>query len=114
MSATLRESYGAMIRGDDGNLHIRHYRTPAQAAAMAAAHRELHEPAILTGAGIKSAALARELGLCGKTIRRAYAAGELPGIEHGPKTLIIPHKVARAVRTYGLLGVRAMMRSGRF
>ena len=36
-------SAAALVRGDDGNLHIRQFATPAAAAAVAADGRELRE-----------------------------------------------------------------------
>lgn len=102
--------FGALVRGDDDNLHIRHFHTAASAAAIAAAQRDLAMPPDARSAGIRSADLARELGVSSVTIRRAWKAGELPAKEHGERTLIIPHRIARLVRTFGLLGVRRMMR----
>lgn len=104
--------FGALVRGDDDNLHIRHFHTAASAAAIASAQRDLAMPPDARSAGIRSADLARELGVSSVTIRRAWKAGELPAKEHGERTLIIPHKIARLVRTFGLLGVRRMMRAG--
>ena len=111
MSATLTSRYAALMRGDDGNLHIRRYRSAQEAAAVAAL-RELPE-AREDLKGIKSHAFARQLGVHPKTIRRMWSRGDLPGILHGPRTLLIPRLICRLARTYGLIGVARMIRQGR-
>ena len=40
-------SSAALVRGDDGNLHVRQFATPAAAAAVASAGRELQAFAAL-------------------------------------------------------------------
>lgn len=65
-----------------------------------------------TGKGVKSSDLARQIGVHPRTIRRRWAKGELPGIEHGEHTLIIPHEAVRLVKSYGLLGYARMRAAG--
>lgn len=79
----------------------------------AAAVRELQISVHGNSAGIKSADLAREIGVSSVTIRRAWLAGELPGLAHGPRCVVIPHRIARLVRQFGLHRVRLMIRTGK-
>jgi hypothetical protein len=95
--------FTAIVRGDDDALHIREFESAAQ-AARAACERELQQPnATLTG--ISTADLAREFGLHPKTVRRAWARGELPGIEHSRNRVLIPRPIANLARRYGMARV---------
>jgi hypothetical protein len=80
--------------------------------AHVAAEREICGTTRENTKGVLSYKLARELGLHPKTIRRRWKQGDLPGIEHGERTLVIPHHACRLVRTYGLLGYARMRQAG--
>lgn len=67
---------------------------------------------IAPGAGVKSHMLARRIGVHPKTIRRAWKRGDLPGIAHGPRCLMIPWNVCKLVTQFGLLRVAGMRRRG--
>ena len=98
--------HAALVRGDDEGLHVRHFPT-ASAAAKASQAREIApEP------GLRSTLLARKIGVHPRTLRRAHDRGELPGIKHGERLLIIPRRVCRLVMTHGLLGVAGMIKRG--
>ena len=107
MSATLRNRYRALVRGDDDALHIREFQTAA-AAALAAADRELKQPTVELRA-VHSADLAREFGLSPRTVRRAWQRGELPAIEHGAHKLMVPTPIVALCRRYGLARVCRFM-----
>lgn len=103
-------NHSALVRGDDGNLHIRHFPTAADAARVAA-EREIAGRSIK--GGLLSFKLARDLGVHPKTIRRRWERGELPGVEHGERTLVIPHEACRLVKIYGLVGYARMRAAGK-
>lgn len=105
-------SFAALTRTDMGGLAIRHFPTAADAARVAA-EREIATTGRGSGRGVKSFELARKLGVHPKTIRRRWEAGDLPGIEQGDRTLIIPHEAVRLVSIYGLLGYARMKRAGK-
>lgn len=110
--------FPALVRGEDGNLHIRKFPTSADAAA-ASSDRELPPPdqvQIVCGVRrgwIQSTKLAKKHGLHPRRIRRAYQNGELPGcIEHGAHTLMVPSHLDRLISAYGLRGVGQMAKAG--
>ncbi len=98
--------HAALVRGDDEGLHVRHFATAAEAATASQAREIAPEP------GLKSTVLARRIGVHPRTLRRAHDRGELPGVKHGERILIIPRRVCRLVMTHGLLGVAGMVRRG--
>lgn len=119
MSAT-RTQPAALVRGDDGNFHVRHFATPADATA-ASLDRELRVPPadeIRMVMGRKGGALsprefADRIGVSARTVRRAYADGGLPGAkEHGPKLLKIPASTLRLAEAYGLRQLVRMTKAG--
>jgi len=95
--------FAALVRNDRGGLELRRFHTSADAAG-AAADREMVSRVRSAGPGIPSHQLARELGVSAKTIRRRWEKGDLPGIAHGERTLLIPHDAVRLVKIHGLLG----------
>jgi hypothetical protein len=127
--------YGALVKGEDGGLHIRHFLTPAD-AARAARGRELLCPSVPVGQMARElvskindtsaaattmrhawtpAKLAARLGLSVRTINRRCEAGELPYIDHGtvsrPKRYI-PAEAVQLILIHGLRGVGVMCRTG--
>jgi hypothetical protein len=109
MSRTKHPAFGALFRNDAGGLEIRHYPTAAE-AALVAAERELTEMHSLKGT--RSTVLARELGLSPRTLRRRWLAKEIPGIEHGPRRLLIPREACRLIRLFGLWRYVQLRRTG--
>lgn len=112
-----RDRPGALVRGDDGNLHLRQFATPAM-AAQAAAARELAPPADVLLVQSEPArvgrlrrettlkGLARELGVSSRTIRRY-----LPWLRHRQPAYgrtFIPQEEVVLIKSYGLHGVRRM------
>lgn len=66
-----------------------------------------------TAGEIRSTAMARKLGVHGRTIRRMYERGVLPGAkEHGERILVVPTHLLRLAEAYGLRGVERMARAG--
>lgn len=62
---------------------------------------------------MRSTEFARKLGISGRTVRRAYARGSLPGaVEHGPRLLMVPTHLLRLATAYGLRGVENMVKAG--
>lgn len=111
--------FSAFVRGDDGNLHIRHFDTAAEAAAVNSRHEDLPSVEQIQivcgrrGGFIKSTVLARKIGVSGRTIRRAFDRGDLPGAkEHGERILLVPEHVHRLIIAYGLRGVGRMAKAG--
>lgn len=112
-------NHAALVRGDDGNLHVRQFPTAADASA-ASQHRELNPPRldVLMIAGkrsgsIRSPEFARRLGVHPRTIRRCFERGGLPGAkEHGQRILEIPLRLLRLAEAYGLRGVERMAKQG--
>lgn len=104
-------SYAALVRDDRGGLQLRRFHTSADAAA--ASDREQAGKVTPATDGLPSHVLAKQLGLHPKTLRRRWAAGEIPGIEHGPRTLVIPHRACRLIKMHGLLGFARMMQAGK-
>lgn len=111
--------HSALVRGEDGNLHIRNFPTAA-AACTASSHLERTPDAAQIqivcgrrGGEIRSTKLAREIGVHPRTIRRAFERGELPGCkEHGERILMVPMHIYRLIMAYGLRGVGRMARVG--
>jgi hypothetical protein len=67
----------------------------------------------VSGHDIRSTEMARLLGVHPRTIRRAYKRGALPGAkEHGPRILMIPHRLVIMACTYGLRVVEYRARAG--
>lgn len=112
-------NFAALVRGEDGNLHMRHFPTAAD-ACTASSHLERTPDAEQVrivcgrrGGEIKSTKLAREIGVHPRTIRRAFERGELPGCkEHGPRILMVPMHIYRLIMAYGLRGVGRMAKAG--
>lgn len=82
--------FAALVRGDDGALHVRRFATAADAAGVAAREREfvpaypIHpEDVKPTTKGWPPSRLARELGISSRTICRRCERDQLPYINHG-------------------------------
>ena len=75
-----------------------------------------HQVQLVMGSGrgtLRAGEFAARLGVCGRTVRRMYERGELPGaLEHGPKILVIPTALLRLAQAYGLRRVALMARAG--
>jgi transposase-like protein len=57
--------------------------------------------------------LAAKLGIHPRTLRRQFARGGLPGaVEHGERILMVPTRLLRLARAYGLRGVERMANAG--
>lgn len=113
MSASLSARaprFAALVRNDRGGLEVRRFHTSADAAS-ATADREHRTDAMPDG--LPSHVLAKQLGLHPKTVRRRWQAGEIPGIEHGPRTLVIPHRACRLIKIHGLLGYARLQQAGK-
>lgn len=105
-----KREHGALIRGDDGNLHIRHFATAADASA-ASQDRELPTPTTsvtfttrLRRREWRLADAAREIGVSAKTLRRY-----LPHIRHraaSPKITYIPGDEINLIKLHGLHRLR--------
>lgn len=117
----------ALIRGDDDGLTVRRFADPADAQAACAAREEEPAPyaagaitcqirtpakSIQRGGWTKSHELAHEIGMSPKTVRRAILRGELPAISHGERSMMIPNRICRLVKLYGLRGVAGMVHRG--
>lgn len=111
--------HAALVRGDDGNLHMRRFDSGA-AAAMAAGAREIVPPTTeiemvmgRKGHFLSPRQFAEKLGISSRTVRRAFNEGGLPGAkEHGPKTLRIPSATLRLAEAYGLQRVVRWAKAG--
>ena len=118
-----------LIRGDDDGLAVRRFADPADAQAACAAREEepaayAYAPGAITcaiktppasvqrGGLTKSHKLAHELGISPSMVRKAIMKGELPAIPHGERSLMIPNRICRLVKTYGLRGVAGMVARG--
>ncbi|MBL9191753.1 MAG: hypothetical protein JNJ82_05300 [Opitutaceae bacterium] len=86
-------------------------KTPFTSSAGAG---EIRAPAlsVSTGGLTKSHVLAHEIGISPAMVRRAIMKGELPAIPHGERSLMIPNRICRLVKTYGLRGVAGMVARG--
>lgn len=114
-------AHGALVRGDDGNLHLRRFAT-AEQAAEASRHLQdpmpvpsLDEVELVMGkrrGTMRSTEMARRLQVHPRTIRRAYENGWLPGAkEHGPRILEVPVHLYRLAEAYGLRGLERMVKA---
>ena len=120
MTTSTRSQPAALVRGDDGNLHIRRFATPADATA-ASLTREIGLPPVdeirmvmgRKGGALSPREFADHLGISARTVRRAYADGGLPGAtEHGPKLLKIPASTLRLAQAYGLRQLVRITKAG--
>jgi len=71
--------------------------------------------AVMTGSRgyIRSPEMARRLGVSTRTMRRAFARGELPGaVEHGQRILMVPRHLLRLAEAYGLRGLARIIKAG--
>jgi len=112
-------TFAALVCGDDENLHMRHFRTADEASAAMATRRELPTPQEIDlvmgrrGGEMRSARLAREIGVHPRTVRRQFERGGLPGAkEHGARILTIPMYLYRLITAYGMRGVERMAKAG--
>jgi hypothetical protein len=117
--------HAALVRGDDGNLHIRHFAT-AQDAAVASAGRELEPPSAVLppteqvqavigrrSGEMRHTEFARTLGLTPRQVRDCWKRGGLPGAkEHSAYILVVPRYLLRLAQTYGLRQVERMAKAG--
>lgn len=124
--------HAALIRGDDGNVHIRRFDTAAQ-AATASRDREIGTPNIerrtpntqvpsaeevaavigKRSGEMRHTEFARELGISPRIVREQYKRGGLPGTkEHSAYILIVPTHLLRLARTYGLRQVERLAKAG--
>lgn len=119
--------HSALVRGEDGGLHVRRFPTPAL-AREASRHREVVPPlapwatpapdelARVAGPArgeVSSTEFARRLKIHPRTVRRWFSAGGLPGArEHGPRTLRVPLRLLRLAQCYGLRRVVAWGKEG--
>lgn len=75
------------------------------------------EVAAVAGASkglMRSTAFAARLGVHGRTVRRCFERGGLPGAkEHGPRILLVPTRLVRVAETWGLKNLELMARTGR-
>ncbi|EIQ00718.1 hypothetical protein OpiT1DRAFT_05273 [Opitutaceae bacterium TAV1] len=130
------QSFAALVRGDDGGLHVRSFPSAQEAATASAPAREAaggapdlrmscsaslaapHPEAGTAGTsprGWRPSRLARELGVSKRTVSRRCEANELPFIDHGGGKRpyrIIPMHVVKLVKLYGLGGVARMRAAG--
>ncbi|WP_043586905.1 hypothetical protein [Geminisphaera colitermitum] len=114
--------FAALVRGDDGALHVRRFATAADAAGVAAREREfvpaypIHpEDVKPTTKGWPPSRLARELGISSRTICRRCERDQLPYINHGGASRpyrLIPLHVVKLVKLYGLASVARMRAAG--
>lgn len=117
----------ALIRGEDGGLDVRRFANPGDAQAACAAREEEPAPyaagvitcaiktppaSVRRGGLTKSHQLAHEIGISPAMVRAAIMRGELPAIPHGERSLMIPNRICRLVKLYGLRGVAGMVHRG--
>jgi hypothetical protein len=117
MNACSGHRHSALVRGDDGALHVRRFATGDDARGASAA-RDLTPESIASIAGptsglMPSAVFARKLGIHPRTVRRLHARGALPGsVDHGARLLRVPAHLLRLAVVYGLRGVERMAAAG--
>lgn len=111
-------AHSALVRGEDGNLHIRRFSS-AKDAMVANRERDLPAPdqvAVVMGrqgGRIRHTVFARKLGLTPRQIRNAYKDGGLPGaIEQTERILEVPVHLVRLAEAYGLKQVVRMAKAG--
>ena len=134
-------SHFAIIRDDRGDLQIRRFATPADAAA-ASADRELPAPGRtvrafdytrpkatpglpdLTAAQIdaiggqrtgemRHTEFAHRLGISPRTVKRQWLRGGLPGAkQHSSHILMVPVRLLRIAQAYGLRQVERIASAG--
>jgi hypothetical protein len=115
--AALPQRHSALVRGDDGALHVRRFATGVDARSASAA-LELTPETVASIAGptsglMPSAVFARKLGIHPRTVRRLHARGALPGsVDHGARLLRVPAHLLRLAVVYGLRGVERMAAAG--
>jgi hypothetical protein len=109
--------HSALVRGDDGGLHVRRFAS-GDAARAASAAREITPEDVASIAGptaglMRASAFAAKVGVSPRTVRRMYARGALPGArEDGPHLLKVPVHLLRLATVYGLRGVERMAAAG--
>ncbi|MBS0229471.1 MAG: hypothetical protein JSS23_12375 [Proteobacteria bacterium] len=108
--------FAALVRGDDGGLAVRWFRTPQEAADACCAHEETApRPQVAlrdTRATTPTHILARELGMRAETCRRNVIKYRIPSIPQGPRSLMVPNRICILLKLYGFLGVRGMIVRG--
>jgi hypothetical protein len=117
-------AYPALVRGDDGSLHVRSFATAEDANAAARANPSLdHEPAPVPAADAwkhtgSPAELAARLGFCsGQTITRLCRDGSLPCRDEGagrmlPRYRLPIRAIVASVAARGLRATIAAHRAG--
>lgn len=108
----------ALFRNDRGGLEIRHYATPAQAAAVAAGRELPQQETVQEIAGhakgrISHFVFARKLGIPPKIVRSQFKRGGLPGaVQHSSHWIMVPTSLLRLAEAYGLKQVERMAAAG--
>lgn len=112
------QPHSALVRGDDGGLHVRRFASGDDARA-ASAVRDIAPEDIAAVAGntrglVRASVFAQKVGVSPRTVRRMYARGALPGArEDGPRLLKVPAHLLRLAAAYGLRHVERMARAGK-
>lgn len=110
----------ALVRGDDGALHVRRFATARGAAFIASQQRDLEppRPVVMTmrrrAAEMRHTEFAAELGISQRIVRAAFKRGELPGAkEHSAYILMVPTELLRLAKVWGLRHVGRLAKAGK-
>lgn len=106
------------VHADDTNLPLRLFAAAARDASANRgrefpSHKEVQLVIGRRSGEMRHTAMARELGVHPRTIRRQFCRGGLPGAkEHGERILVVPTHLFRLAQAYGLRSVERMARAG--
>lgn len=106
--------FAALVRGDDGGLTVRWFRTQEEATAACCAHEVAPPKVSRRDARSMSTTheLAHDLGIAPARVRKWVIRHDIPRVCHGPRSIMIPNRICRLVKLYGLQGVAHMAQRG--
>jgi signal peptidase I len=110
-----QQEHSALVRGEDGGLHVRRFEKRADAAA-AEGSREV-SPALATAGkkGWSTGKVAKLIGVSQRTIIRRCEDGTIPHTDHGTvgqARRTIASETVRLIRAHGLRGLGRMRQAG--